>query len=62
MMKAVLFDMDGVLLDSEEYICKAGIEMFKEQGFQVTPENFLPFTGMGENRYLGGVADEVLEW
>lgn len=48
--------MDGVLVDSEEYICRAGIEMFKEKGLSVGPEDFKPFTGMGENRYLGGVA------
>jgi len=58
MIKAVLFDMDGVLLDSEEYICKAGIAMFKENGYDVDPEDFLEFTGMGENRYLGGVAEK----
>jgi HAD superfamily hydrolase (TIGR01509 family) len=57
-LKAVLFDMDGVLLDSEEYICRAGIMMFKEKGFEVSPEDFLEFTGMGENRYLGGVAEK----
>lgn len=57
-MKAVLFDMDGVLLDSEEYICRAGIEMFKEKGYKVKPEDFMEFTGMGENRYLGGVAEK----
>lgn len=55
-LKAVLFDMDGVLLDSEEYICQAGIRMFREKGFEVSPDDFLEFTGMGENRYLGGVA------
>ncbi|MEN8227380.1 MAG: HAD-IA family hydrolase [Bacteroidota bacterium] len=57
-IKAVLFDMDGVLVDSEEYICQAGINMFNEKGYQVAPEDFLPFTGMGENRYLGGVAEK----
>lgn len=57
-IQAVLFDMDGVLLDSEKYICQAGIEMFKEKGFTVNQEDFLPFTGMGENRYLGGVAEK----
>ena len=57
-LKAVLFDMDGVLLDSEEFICRAGIMMFKEKGFDVSPEDFLEFTGMGENRYLGGVAEK----
>ncbi len=58
MIRAVLFDMDGVLLDSEEYICKAGVEMFREKGILVKPEDFLAFTGMGENRYLGGVAEK----
>ncbi|HDS08045.1 MAG TPA: HAD family hydrolase [Bacteroides sp.] len=57
-LKAVLFDMDGVLLDSEEYIRRAGIEMFREKGYRVSQEDFMPFTGMGENRYLGGVAEK----
>lgn len=57
-LKAVLFDMDGVLLDSEEYICMAGVRMFREKGYQVSPEDFKEFTGMGENRYLGGVAEK----
>jgi HAD superfamily hydrolase (TIGR01509 family) len=57
-MKGVLFDMDGVLLDSEEYICRAGVLMFEEKGFRVDPADFLEFTGMGENRYLGGVAEK----
>ena len=57
-LKAVLFDMDGVLLDSEAYICQAGIRMFREKGYQVNPGDFLEFTGMGENRYLGGVAEK----
>jgi len=57
-LKAILFDMDGVLLDSEEYICQAGILMFKEKGYKVRPDDFLEFTGMGENRYLGGVAEK----
>ena len=50
--------MDGVLLDSEEYICRAGVMMFKEKGYEVSPDDFLEFTGMGENRYLGGVAEK----
>ena len=42
MLKAVLFDMDGVLLESEEFINRAGVEMFREKGFEVNPEDFLP--------------------
>jgi beta-phosphoglucomutase len=58
MLKAVLFDMDGVLVDSEEFICKAAIEMFREKGLIVKPEDFIPFVGTGENRYIGGVAEK----
>jgi beta-phosphoglucomutase len=58
MIRGVLFDMDGVLLDSEEYITRAGILMFKEKGFDVKESDFKPFTGMGENRFLGGVAEK----
>jgi len=57
-IEAVLFDMDGVLVDSEAYICQAGMNMFAEKGYTVRAEDFLPFTGMGENRYLGGVAEK----
>jgi HAD superfamily hydrolase (TIGR01509 family) len=57
-LKAILFDMDGVLLDSESYICRAGILMFQEKGYEVSANDFLEFTGMGENRYLGGVAEK----
>jgi beta-phosphoglucomutase len=54
----VIFDMDGVLLDSEPFICKAACRMFAEHGLAVRPEDFLPFVGAGENRYLGGVAEK----
>lgn len=58
MIEGVIFDMDGVLVDSEEWICKAAIRMFAEHGLQVKPEDFLPFVGAGENRYIGGVAEK----
>jgi HAD superfamily hydrolase (TIGR01509 family) len=58
MIQAVLFDMDGVLVDSEEFICKAAILMFKEKGLLVNEKDFIPFIGMGENRFLGGVAEK----
>ena len=58
MIKAVIFYMDGVLVDSEEYICRAAIAMFAEHGIDAQPEDFLPFVGTGEDRYLGGVAEK----
>ncbi len=57
MIKGVLFDMDGVLVDSEAFMCKAAIKMFGELGLKVVPADFQPFVGMGENKYLGGVAE-----
>ena len=56
-MSAVVFDMDGVLTDSEPLINAAAIAMFAEKGLHVRPEDFLPFVGMGEDRYIGGVAE-----
>jgi beta-phosphoglucomutase len=57
-IQAVIFDMDGVLTDSEPLICAAAMAMFQEQGLRVQPEDFVPFVGTGENRYLGGVAEK----
>jgi len=58
MIRGVLFDMDGVLVDSEPFICKAAIMMFSEIGLKVSPDDFRPFVGTGENRYIGGVAEK----
>jgi len=58
MFKGIIFDMDGVLLDSEEQICEAAIRFFAERGVTVKAEDFVPFVGRGENRYLGGVAEK----
>ena len=55
---AVIFDMDGVLTDSEPLINEAAIAMFKEKGLTVQPDDFIPFVGAGEERYVGGVAEK----
>ncbi|MGA2253468.1 MAG: HAD-IA family hydrolase [Thermoguttaceae bacterium] len=57
MTTAVLFDMDGVLVDSEPIINAAAIRALAEFGIQARPEDFEPFVGAGENRYVGGVAE-----
>jgi HAD superfamily hydrolase (TIGR01509 family) len=56
--RAVIFDMDGVLTDSEPLIRAAAMAMFRERRLIVLPEDFVPFVGTGENRYIGGVAEK----
>ena len=58
MIQGVIFDMDGVLADSEEFICEAAIRMFAEHGVKALPEDFVPWVGTGENSYLGNVASQ----
>ena len=56
--RGIVFDMDGVLCDSEPFICEAAMQMFAQRyQLVVRPEDFLPFVGAGEDRYLGGVAE-----
>jgi HAD superfamily hydrolase (TIGR01509 family) len=57
-IRAVIFDMDGVLVDSEPLLNAAAIAMFREKGLVLQPTDFLPFVGAGENRYIGGVAEK----
>ncbi len=56
MIQSVIFDMDGVLTDTEPVINAAAIRGLREYGLDPQPEDFIPFVGMGEDRYIGGVA------
>jgi beta-phosphoglucomutase len=56
-LRGVIFDMDGVLVASEPFLAQAAIRMFAEKGYDLKPEEFRPFVGMGEERYLGGAAE-----
>jgi len=56
---AVLFDMDGVLVDSEELIAQAARMMFLEKySAEIPRKAFYPYVGAGEDRFLGGPAAE----
>ena len=46
-VSAVLFDMDGVLCNSEEPSRRAAVDVFSELGVEVTVEDFVPFMGTG---------------
>jgi HAD superfamily hydrolase (TIGR01509 family) len=59
MIKAVLFDMDGVIADTEYAVAQATIDMFKElYGVEVKKDDFLPFVGTGGRSYIKGVAEK----
>jgi beta-phosphoglucomutase len=59
MIRAVLFDMDGVLVDSEAFIAEAAATMLAERyGLRVERSDFEPFIGAGENRFISGVAEK----
>jgi beta-phosphoglucomutase len=56
-IQAVLFDMDGVLVDSEAIMLQGAQEALSEWGIDAAPEDFVPFIGAGEDRFVGGVAE-----
>ncbi|NLP48255.1 MAG: HAD-IA family hydrolase [Clostridiales bacterium] len=58
MIKSVIFDMDGVLVDSEAAITVAAIEALRSWNIDAKESDFKPFTGMGEDRFIGGVAEK----
>ena len=54
-VRAVLFDMDGVLANSEIYTAKAAALTFNRMGVPAKEEDFTRFRGMGADDYLRGV-------
>ena len=56
--RGLLFDMDGVLVDSEPVILKSAIAGLKEFGVQAVEADFREFVGAGEDRFVGGVAEK----
>ncbi|HPS53532.1 MAG TPA: HAD-IA family hydrolase [Phycisphaerae bacterium] len=58
-INGVIFDMDGVLCDSERFIRDAAMEMMRrDYSLSVKPDDFLPFIGAGESRFISGVAEK----
>ncbi|MBM3471826.1 MAG: HAD family phosphatase [Armatimonadetes bacterium] len=59
MQWALVFDVDGVIADTEALNAKASVEMFRQlYGVAVQPEDFRPFVGTGDERYVEGVAEK----
>ncbi len=51
-IKAVVFDMDGVLIDSEKYHRQSYNDVFKQLGLKLTEESFKKFFGRGAKQII----------
>lgn len=54
----IIFDMDGVLVDSEPAMFKAAIKGLRDFGVESTEDDFRPLCGTGERSFLGGVIEK----
>ncbi len=54
----IIFDVDGVLVDSEDIIAEAARMMFEQAGLKIKREDFLPFVGTGEKYCLMQIAKQ----
>ena len=52
-MKAVIFDMDGLLIDSEPLWRRAEIEVFESVGLRLTEEDCEQTTGLRTDEIVG---------
>ncbi len=58
MIHGIIFDMDGVLLNSEPATALASVRGMADFGIHAQPEDFNPYLGMGEKAYFGNVAEQ----
>jgi len=59
MVWALIFDVDGVIADTEVLNARASVLMFKElYNTNVQSDDFRPFVGTGDERYVEGVAEQ----
>lgn len=52
---AVLFDCDGVIVDSEPALAQISAKVLNRHGWPALPEDFAPYIGTGEDTYIGSV-------
>jgi beta-phosphoglucomutase len=57
-LQGVIFDMDGVLVDSEPFLKQAMCRLFAEHGVRIAADDINPFIGTGETHIIGGVAEK----
>lgn len=52
MTVAVIWDCDGVLVDSEEHSCSAWLPVLRRRGIEVAPADIDPFIGLSDGSVL----------
>ncbi|GBF88610.1 phosphoglycolate phosphatase [Raphidocelis subcapitata] len=58
-VRGIIFDVDGVLCSTEHLSREAAAEVMRRlHGLAVAPDEFIPYGGQGEARFLGGVAEK----
>lgn len=55
---SILFDCDGVLVDSEPALAQVAAGVLQKNGIPAKPQDFEPFIGTGEDSYLGKVIEK----
>lgn len=59
MAYGLIFDVDGVIADTESLIASATIEFYRDQhGLELTRDDFSPYVGMGDVRYTEGPGEK----
>ncbi len=54
----LIFDVDGVIADTERIIAQATIDYYRERhGLELTPADFHPYVGAGDIRFTSGPAE-----
>ena len=51
-IKYVIFDMDGVLINSEPVTIKAALNALSEVGISATHQDLKPYLGAGEDKFI----------
>jgi len=54
-IKGIIFDMDGVLVDSEMVMANASVLGMKDYNIDASPEDFVPYFGTDDKTYFGSV-------
>lgn len=58
MIQAVLFDCDGVIVDSEPALARIAAEVLRGFGLEACPSDFQPYIGTGEDTYIAEVVKQ----